>query len=585
MELAMVAAVVIVIVLAVLGVGAYVFRLIRVEKVGAAESGDAEGDGAESQDSEMGEGYGDDVTLEDPFGETPPDDSAPQDGASEDDEMLKLYEQYYGDGQGEPDENADFEYPQGMESGMDVPEEDTAGREKAIYAEIPAFDRLSELMTGRAYMRACGDILEQARQSGTPYAVAYFDIDRFRFINSIKGYSLGDYVLSRLAQELAQIFPEGSLYTRLSADHFAAVFPLGSNASYEEYNELIRKACEKIRGDVGIKSVIRVCMGVAFTDSSPLGHNMGVLLHKANVARHCLKISKSDTFMAYDETMMSSYLSGESALDDYSENQYGDEFAIYYQSITDLSRGKMAGCEALARWANQEDSGLEPLNSDTGRLPTNNTKVFYHVCRAASRWRKSGKDVAPLFIYITEMEFFKGDFDEFAAKCLSEFQLEPGLINIMLDASVVRMDWTVSSHQIKRLRDMGLKVGVVGIDLNTQSLDFLGGLTLNFIKLQAGFARDISKYEEKADAVRRMLSMAQAQNLRVIVEGVDMIDQMQTLQKLGVNLIEGRYNGLPSSADDFIRMLDDYTGTSSRAASDTTVILDDMSLNRGEYNV
>lgn len=458
---------------------------------------------------------------------------------------------------------------------------------QAMETELLAYDKLCSLIIGRSYLERCNELLERARQHNHIYAVAYIDIDRFRFINSIKGFSLGDYVLVNLAQELEQIFPESSLITRISADHFVVLFPAADSSTYfdEYYNQMLR-ACERIRDAVGVKGAIRVCIGLALTDSSssPIAYNMSVLISKANIARHCQKIVKSEAYFQYEEAMITSSLYGESALDDYSENQYSDDFTIYYQSIRDASNNRMAGCDAFVRWICQEEKDTGQLTPDNGRLPSNILKIFYQVCRAASRWRKAGKDITPLYINITEIEFFKGDFDEFAARCLSEFQLEPGLINIVVDASLLRINWNIAANQIKRLRDTGFKVGVCGIDNKTQNLDFLAGLPVGFIKLQSSFSKGITKHENKVETLRYMLAMAESQNLRVVVEGVDTIEQMQTMRKIGVSLIEGRYTGIPSNPDDFMRTLEEFVATRGQN-NDSTVIYDDVSLNRGDYQL
>ncbi|MDL2232889.1 EAL domain-containing protein [Ruminococcaceae bacterium OttesenSCG-928-L11] len=449
--------------------------------------------------------------------------------------------------------------------------------------EEVSYDKLSDFLNGRAYINACEKKLRAAKDEGALYAVASLDIDRFRFINSIKGVSLGDYVLSHLAQELQAIFPDESVITRISADHFSVLFPIGENTSYEELAGEIRKACDKIRTDIAFKSAIRVCMGIA--ESKPPqavnAYNMGVLFHKANLARHCLKLDKNETFSVYVENMVTSNLFGESAVEDYSENQYGDEFIVYYQPITDLSKNAIYGCEGLVHWLCQDNSS-EPITPDTGKIPTNTTKVIYQICKAASRWRKSGKEMPCLFMNLTDVEFFKADIDEFFAKCLSEFQLDPGDVCVTVDANVLRVDYTTSMNQLKRLRDTGVRVGVGNIDVSMQSLDFLRGLPLQFIKTNRSFTRDILANSEREESVKAVLTLAEGLNIKAIFEGVNSIDQMNAVHGAGVNLIEGKYSGSPTVAEEFARLLKEKT---SQRTMDTTVILSEKELNKGDYNI
>lgn len=456
-------------------------------------------------------------------------------------------------------------------------------RQEDMEERYTQYDQLSNFKTGRGYLIDCQKSLDEAKGKGEIYAAARFDFDRFRFINSLKGMSIGDYVLTKLSQELTDIFPEGSHITRISADHFAAVFPVTGGNMFATIDGRLRELCEKLRADVAVKSGLRISLGVAATNSLDRDYDISILLHKANLARHSIKVSRSETWKLFEDSMITSYLYGESALEDYSENQYADEIVIYYVPYQDLNMRNLSGAEALARWACEDNLTKGPPSGiDKGKLPTNSSKIIYQTCKAMSRWRKSGKQVLPVSVHIPIIELCKSDLDEFLGRCLSEFQLEPALLSIVVEASVVRTDWSVASRQMKRLRDIGIKIGVDEIDLGYKSLDFLRDLPVNFIKLHRGFSAEIQQNEEHRQAVKRMLEEASAMNLRMIVEGVDSQGQMKALQELGVREVQGGYVGGPLLADDFVSSIPDHV---EKHYGEGTVILDDLSLNKGDFNL
>jgi diguanylate cyclase (GGDEF)-like protein len=463
----------------------------------------------------------------------------------------------------------------------DKPEEEKEPYVVRIPTDEHSIDPLTGYPIGRAFLSECMTRLAEAKENGESYALAWFDVDRFRFINSIRGLSLGDYVLSHLAEDIRAIFPPYSVYSRVSADHFAVLFLLPDDSIYHMYGEEIRGICERIRADIAIKSAIHICLGIA--EAKPSGgkyaYDIAVLMKKARLACHCLKGSKTESVAVYDDSMVTSLLYGQSALEDYSESQYGDDFGILYQPVTDLARNRIAGCNVLARW-NCQESSLTILDAENGRLPTNNDKVFYHACRAASRWRKAGKDVPPIYIYVPETEFFKGDLDDFQSRCLSEFQLEAAAIHITIDAAIVRLDWATTDMLIRRLRESGMRVGVGGIDASVKSLDFLGGLPISYIKLDKSFAFDITENPDRANDVRAMISMVGALNMRAIFEGVNTVEQASELRNLGVTYTEGRFSGSPLNGDDLARLLNNST-----RGRDGTLILSDGEASKGEYHI
>ena len=131
--------------------------------------------------------------------------------------------------------------------------------------ETAVYDTLCDLRVGLSYISECKRAMEE---SNIAWAVACIDLDRFRYINSLKGMQIGDMVLISLAAQLRLIFPEGSLITRTVADHFSVCFPLNDPSMLEHFAEEIKQACEKIRNDIGSKGVIRACMGVCVSDNS-----------------------------------------------------------------------------------------------------------------------------------------------------------------------------------------------------------------------------------------------------------------------------------------------------------------------------
>lgn len=476
-------------------------------------------------------------------------------------------------------------FDKGQEASGDGDEAEAGAEAKtAADPDVPLvlFDRLSELKTGRGYLVDAQRLLDHAKEKGAPYTAVYFDFDRFRFINSLKGYAIGDYCLTHIAQQMRNVFPSDAECARISADHFAVVFPLGDEKDFEVYAGQLKRACEKIRSDTGIKSGLHISMGIAIADQLDKDYDITVLLLKANIARHCMKGSKSELFNIYDETMLTSYLYGQSALEDYNENQFGDEFNIYYQPITDLKAKRLVSCEALVRWTCEVETNKDVIiTPDNGRIPSNNFKVVYQVCKAMSRWRKAGKEAIPVLVHLPVTVLFMQDIDEFLGKCLTEFQLEPKMLIAAIEVSAVRLDWSTSSHQVKKLKELGVQVGVDGIDLGYKSLDFLTGLQISFIKLHQSFASNVHSNDERYTAVQHMLSMAAALNLRVIFEGVDTTEQLSTLDSLGVREVQGRTAGKAMSGEEFGRELQEYV---QRKHSDT-VILDDKELVTGDFKL
>ena len=302
------------------------------------------------------------------------------------------------------------------------------------------------------------------------------------------------------------------------------------------------------------------------------------------MARHCAKVTKAERFETYDESMCSSGFFGDTLMENYSDCQYADDFTVCYETQLDLMSQKIVGCDTFARW-NYELSGegSGSISQETGRIPTNNEKIVYQACRAASRWRKAGREAIPVLVELPVTDLFRADIDDFIGKCLMEFQVEPTSLIVKIDASIVRLDWYTCSKQIKKIKELGVKVCVFNMDIGYTHLEFLSGLPVDFIKLHRSFVHGIDSSPENLDKCRKIVDRAGAIGAQAMFEGVDKVDQASALQSIHTKIIvQGRYTGKPALADDLTRILPEYI---ERRLSESTVILDENDFAKGNYDL
>lgn len=99
-------------------------------------------------------------------------------------------------------------------------------RLRARLREIEALadsDPMLPVMNRRAFLREVGKALALAQRHGTPSAVLYFDLDRFKAINDAHGHAAGDAALKAVATTLSAHVRESDSVARLGGDEFGAL--------------------------------------------------------------------------------------------------------------------------------------------------------------------------------------------------------------------------------------------------------------------------------------------------------------------------------------------------------------------------
>ena len=105
-------------------------------------------------------------------------------------------------------------------------------------------DMLTGLPNRRHTLAILDQVLCEAKQQGTPLAVAIFDIDHFKQINDSHGHAAGDDVIRRVGQRAKASLREEDLVGRFGGEEFVCILRGRSALSAELVAERVRKAVQ-----------------------------------------------------------------------------------------------------------------------------------------------------------------------------------------------------------------------------------------------------------------------------------------------------------------------------------------------------
>ena len=309
------------------------------------------------------------------------------------------------------------------------------------------------------------------------------------------------------------------------------------------------------------------------------------MYNKANIARQCLKVSKFEYLSRYDDSMATTFLYGESALENYSENQYDEEVTPYFQPQSDILKNRIVASQSLFRWTFEELGHKDRnINPELARMASGASRMVYQVCLAISRWRKGGKEIMPVLIYLPPNELFKEDIDEFVVKCVTEFQLEPQILTLVVDIASFMIATDIAKLQVQKLSDIGVKIAVDGYIYGDGRMALLEGLPIDYVKIPRELTSGVERHADRNEYLVEFQRGIFKLGMKPIYEGIDETAQMNAIGALGGILVEGRYAGRPIAGDDFGRVLKEFV-QKQRIIGDNTVILDQEELQRGDYHV
>jgi FOG: GGDEF domain len=422
-------------------------------------------------------------------------------------------------------------------------------------SESPEYDELCNLRINHSFQAPCSTLLHLAGQVGQTVVGVRFDIDRFRYINNLKGPAIGDYVLRRLAGEAGQIFPPQNVLTRISADHFFAVFVMPLDTPLEEILGNLHQAVDTIRSDIGMKGRLNLSIGVALSNAAGnLGYTLALLEQRADLARRRAKAAAAALYIPYSDQIVSSYQHGASALDDYTSCKYADDIALLCAPIVQIDTGKIVAARIVCAWANDAGADTSKMTAAYGRLPSNHAKVLFQTCAILGKMAKSGTPLVPLYAPLPASCLYLNNIDEFLLKCVSDFSIEPQFLGLVVDASAILLRPSIARAQIECLRAHGFALAIMDTQ-KFESFNAIEAFSDLQVHLPFPFPQDMAAEPSARQALQQSCSALLAQGLSPVFLDIQNLTQSRQVLAAGALLAEGRFAGLPVAANEFVKLL------------------------------
>ena len=106
------------------------------------------------------------------------------------------------------------------------------------------------------------------------------------------------------------------------------------------------------------------------------------------------------------------------------------------------------------------------------------------------------------------------------------------------------------------LRNAGFLIEMDDFGSGYSSLNMITTLPIDVLKLDMKFVRNMEKDEKSMKLVELIIDIAKFLNVPVVAEGVETQSQLDTLKKMGCEVIQGYYFSKPVPAEDFEQFIE-----------------------------
>ena len=217
----------------------------------------------------------------------------------------------------------------------------------------------------------------------------------------------------------------------------------------------------------------------------------------------------------------------------------GDEIDIRFQPQIDPVSGRIVGVEALARW--DEVASPEALfarAASAGLAERLSRTIQRKALRIVGQWDGVLGELR-LSLNILPQDLDRIGFESWLIDEIASAGLDPRRITAEMVESALLSDRPAVAARLGFLRDHGVQIAIDDFGTGYANLVYLTSLPLDAIKIDRAMVADLVGQERDRIVVKAMISMARELGLKVVVEGVESIAQLDLIAAWGCDLYQG----------------------------------------------
>ena len=391
------------------------------------------------------------------------------------------------------------------------------------------------------------DRLEQevkhAGRSGRPLALLYVDLDGFKEVNDRHGHAEGDILLREAARRLAGRVRTSDTVARLGGDEF--IILLTEVAKIAHVEVLAQEILHSLAMPFSVRgNEMRISGSIGITLYPQDSSSPDDLVRNADQAMFVAKKAGRNRFSFFTREMRDAAWARLCIIDELRQALVSRQIAVFYQPIIELASGAIVKAEALVRWQHPRDGLILPsafigLAEETGLIGAIDAIVLEQVVACAHRWNALLGMPFQISINKSPVEFLDRNQMMPGDPEILRFEAAAARVAIEITEGVMLSDSPAIHDKLMMLKRAGVQFTIDDFGVGYSSMAYLKKFSVDFLKIDQSFVRDLIANYESRVFVETIIIMAHKLGLKVIAEGVETAEQRDWLKAVDCDYAQG----------------------------------------------
>ena len=426
---------------------------------------------------------------------------------------------------------------------------------------LALLDTLTQLPNRRFFVEQLALEVQRHRDQGTPIALLFVDIDRFKEINDSFGHATGDEALIQVAGRLRRLINPHDFVARYGGDEFVILHELdiAAGESPERLRADIQRFAERIAtdfdGPLALNgSAVELSLSLGITLLQPDLAHPEVAIQQCDMAMLQAKRNKHSRIVIFDLDRSDPRDSDYELYTDLVQAIREHQLRVLFQPIVD-GQGRLRGVEALARWHHPQRGFIPPdlfisLAERHRQIHRLGDELLRQTLAGFSRISLQQAQPLGLSINISPSQLEDPSLVSRILHQLELHHLPPARLTLELTERGIIEGSAIVSGNLHALRQHGIRLSLDDFGTGYSSLSLLSQLRPDEVKIDRSFVEAMDSDPYALQIVTLISRMAPALGFQLVAEGVEDERSFQQLQRLEIDRFQGYWfaRPLPSSA-------------------------------------
>jgi diguanylate cyclase (GGDEF)-like protein/PAS domain S-box-containing protein len=424
---------------------------------------------------------------------------------------------------------------------------------------ITHYDGLTGLPNELLFTEQLNEAIESGKQFNQSFSLIQINIEKLSEINDALGFGGGDQVLQEISKRLKLAFASTCNLSRLRGDEFAVLI---NNSSAIDAIALAQKVETLLAEPTFISNIaldISAKIGIAiFPDHGVNVHDL--YRHLDFAVRDAKK--KGSRFQVFDNSQDSDIPHRLAMAAELRHAIEKNELELYFQPKIEISSRTVIGAEALVRW-NHPKRGLVsplefiPLAEQMGLINQLTQWVMNDAMVLICNCRETGINI-PIAVNISARNLHEEDLVEKIQLLKLKWNIGADIFEIEITESAIMENAEYALQVLQLLREQEIPLSIDDFGTGYSSLSYLQKLPVQYIKIDKSFVSDMLINKKSLVIVRSTIELSHDLGKKVIAEGVETQEQLESLTALGCDIAQGYYFAKPMQKNMFLNWMKNY---------------------------